>query len=98
MGWSVQSDGKFCLAQNLIQTSPEKGTCWMYASYALACVLLGTRAFLVLYLSSSHPLMSGGPDSQLDYYLACNGSTRGVPDTDHVQGPITDKEHMETDE
>ena len=51
-------------------------------SYALACVLFGTRAFLVLYLSSLHPLMSDGPDSWPD--LTCNGSTGGVPDTYHM--------------
>ena len=67
-------------AQNLERTPPEKGTRWMYGSYALACVLFGTRAFLVMYLSSSHPMMSGGPDSRPDYYLACNGSTGGVLD------------------
>ena len=39
-------------------------------------------AFLVLYLSSSHTLMSGGPDLRPDYYLTCNGSTGGVSDTD----------------
>ena len=51
----------------------------MYGSYALACVLFKESAFLVLYLSSSHPLMSGGPDSQPDHYLTCNWSTGGVP-------------------
>ena len=74
----------FVHAQNLERTQPKKGARWMYGSYALACVLFGTRAFLVLYLSSSHPLMSGGPDSRPDYYLTYNGSTGGVPDTDHM--------------
>ena len=57
----------FVHAQNLERTSPGKGARWLYGSYALACVLFGTRAFLVLYLSSSHPLMSGGSDSPPDY-------------------------------
>ena len=74
----------FVNAQNLERTPPEKGAHWMYASYALACVLFGTRAFLVLYLSSWHPLMSGGPDSRPDYYLTCNVSTGGVPETDRM--------------
>ena len=73
----------FVHGQNLERTPPEKGSSWMYGSYAMACVLFGTRA-LVLYLSSSHPLMSGGPDSRPDYYLICNGSTGGVPDTDRM--------------
>ena len=72
----------FVHAQNLEQTPPAKGTHWMYGSYALACVLFGTHAILVLHLSSSHPMMSGGPDSQPDYYLTCSRSTGGVPDTD----------------
>ena len=54
----------------------------MYGSYVLACVLFGTCVFLVLFLSSSHLLMSGGPDSWLEYYLTCNRSTGGVLDTD----------------
>ena len=33
---------------------------------------------------SSHPLMPGGPDSRPSYYLTCNGSTGGVPDTDRM--------------
>ena len=74
----------FVHVQNLERTPPEKGARWMYGSHALACVLFGTRAFLVLYLSSSHPLMSGGPDSRPDHYLTCNGSTGGVPDTDRM--------------
>ena len=89
----------FVHAQNLERTPPEKGTRWMYGSYALACVLFGTRAFLVLYLSSSHPLMSGGTDSRLDYYLTCNGSTGGVPDTDRMfSGRLLTRNAMETDE
>ena len=71
-------------AQNSERTPPEKGARWMYGSSALACVLFGTRAFLVLYLSSSHTLMSGGPVSRPDYYLTCNGSTGGVSDTDRL--------------
>ena len=55
---------------------PEKGALWMYGSYALACVLFGTCAF-VLYLFD-------GPDSRPDYYLTCNRSTGGVPDTDRM--------------
>ena len=74
----------FVHAQNLEQTPPEKGACWMYGSYTLGCVSFGTCVFLVLYLSSSHPLMSGGPDSRLDYYLTRNGSTGGVPDSDRT--------------
>ena len=66
------------------RNTPEKGVCWMYGSYALACFLFRTHAFLVFYLSSSHPLMSGGLDSQLDYYLKRNRSTRGVLDTDCI--------------
>ena len=72
----------FVHAQNLKQTPPEKGTHWMYGSYALTCILFGPRAFLVLYLSSLHPLMSGEPESRPDYYLTCNRSTGGVLDTD----------------
>ena len=64
----------FVHVQNLERTPPEKGDRWMYGSHALACVLFGTHAFLVLYLSRSHPLMSGGPDSRPDNYLTCNGS------------------------
>ena len=75
---------RFVHAQNLERTPPEKGARWMYGSHALACVLLGTRAFLVLYLSSSHPLMSGGPEPWPDHYLTCNGSTGCVPDTDSM--------------
>ena len=70
----------FVHAQNLERTPSDKGVRWMYGSYALACVLFGTRVFLVLYLSSSHPFVSDGPDSRPDYYLTCNGSTGGVPD------------------
>ena len=40
--------------------------------------------FLVLFLSSSHPLMSSGADLRPDYYLTCNGSTGGVSDTDRM--------------
>ena len=74
----------FVHVQNLERTPPEKGVRWMYGSRALACVLFGTRAFLVLYLPSSHPLMSGGPDSRPDHYLTCNGPTGIVPDTDRM--------------
>ena len=74
----------FVHVQNLERTPPEKGASWMYSSHALACILFGTCAFLVSYLSSSHPLMSSGPDSQPDHYLTCNGSTGGVPDTDRM--------------
>ena len=74
----------FAHVQNLERTPPAKGARWMYGSHALAFVLFGTRAFLVLYLSSSHPLMSGGPDSRPDHYLTCNRSTGGVPDTDRM--------------
>ena len=74
----------FVYAENLGPTPPEKSARWMYGSYALACVLFGTCAFLVLYLPSAHLLMSGGPDSQPDYYLTCSGSTGGVPDTDRT--------------
>ena len=70
----------FVHAQNLERTTPDKGVRWMYGSYELACVLSGTRVFFVLYLSSSHPLMSSGPDSGLDYNLKCTRSTGGVPD------------------
>ena len=78
----------FVHVQNLERTPLEKGDRWMYGSHALACVLFGTHAFLVLYLSRSHPLMSGGPDSRPDHYLTCNGSTGGVPDTDRMfNGP-----------
>ena len=49
----------FVHAQNMERTPPEKGARWMYGSYALACGLFETRAFLVLYLSSSHLSMSG---------------------------------------
>ena len=69
--------------------SQEKGTHWMYGSYAMASVLFGTHAFLVLYLSSSHPLMSGGPDSRTDYYLTFSGSTGGVLDTDRMFSRLT---------
>ena len=86
----------FVHAQNLEWTQPEKGAGWMYGSYTLACVLFGTRTLFVLYLSSLHPLMSGGPDSQLDFYLTCNGSTGGVPDTDLMFSRHLDKERMET--
>ena len=75
----------FVHAQNLERTPPEKGTRWMYSSYALACILFGTHAFLVLYLSSSHSLMDGESDSWPDYYyLTCNRSAGGVPDTDRM--------------
>ena len=74
----------FVHAQNLEWTPPGKGARSMYGSYALAFVLSGTGAFLILYLSSSHPLMSGGSDSRPDDYLTCNGSTGGVPDTDRM--------------
>ena len=74
----------FVRVQNLERAPPDKGARWMYGSHALACVLFGTREVLVLYLSSSHPLMSGGPDSWPDHYLTCNGSTGGVPDTDRM--------------
>ena len=74
----------FVHAQNLEWTPLEKGARWMYGSYALACVLFGTQAFLVLYLSSLHPLMSSGPDSWPNYYLTCNWSTRDVPDIDRI--------------
>ena len=74
----------FVHVQKLERTPPEKGVRWMYGSHALACVLFGTHAFLVLYLSSSHPLMSGGPEPWPDHYLTCNGSTGGVPDTDRM--------------
>ena len=74
----------FVHVQNLERTPAEKGAIWMNGSHALECVLLGTHAFLVLYLSSSHPLMSGGPDSWPDHYLTCNGSTGGVLDTDRM--------------
>ena len=74
----------FVHAQNLQRTPPEKGARWMYGSNALVCVLFGPRTFLFLYLSSSHPLMSGGPDSRPDYYLTYNGSTGGVPDIDRM--------------
>ena len=60
----------------------KKAPCWMYCSYVL--VLFGTLTFLVLYLSSSHPLMSGGPDLQPNYYLTYSGSTGGVLDTDRM--------------
>ena len=46
--------------------------------------LFETRALLVLYLSTSHPLMPDGPDSRPDHYLTCNGSTADVPDTDRM--------------
>ena len=71
----------FVHVQNLERTPPEKGARWMYTSHALACVMFGTCAFLVLYLFSLHRLMSGGPDSQPDHYLTCNGTFGGVPDT-----------------
>ena len=74
----------FVHVQNLERTPPEKGARWMYGSHALACVLFGACAFLILYLSSSHPLMSGGPEPRPDHYLTCNGSIRGVPDTDRM--------------
>ena len=74
----------FVHVENLERTPPEKGARWMYGSHALACVLFGTRALLVLYLSSSHPLMSGGLEPRPDHYLTCNGPTRGVPDTDRM--------------
>ena len=74
----------FVHAQNLEWTPLEKGARWMYGSYALACVLFGTQAFLVLYLSSLHPLMSSGPDSWPNYYPTCNWSTRDVPDIDRM--------------
>ena len=64
--------------QNFKRTAPEKGACWMHGSHALACILFGTGAFLVLYLSSSHPLMSGGSEPWPDHYLTCNRSTGGV--------------------
>ena len=74
----------FVHAQNLARTPPEKSARWMYGSYALTFVLFGILAFLVLYLTSSHPLMSGRPDSRPDYYLTCNRSTGGVSDTDRM--------------
>ena len=74
----------FVHVQNLERTPPEKGARWMYGRHALACVLFGTHAFLVLYLSISHPLMYGGPDSRPHHCLACNGSTGAVPDTDRI--------------
>ena len=76
--------GLFNLAESLEWTPPEKGARWMYGSYMLVCVSFGTYAFLVLYLFSSHPLMSSGSDSRLDYYLTRNGSTGGVPDSDRM--------------
>ena len=91
------STESFVHAQNLERTPLEKGARWMYDSCALTFVLFGTCVFLVLYLSSSHPLMSGRPDSWPDYYLTCNWSMGEVLDTDHVR-MITDKESMETDE
>ena len=71
----------FVHVQNLERTPPDKGGCWMYGSHALACVLFGTRAFLVLYLSSSHLWMSPGLETRPDHYLTCNWSSGGVPDT-----------------
>ena len=62
----------FVHVQNLERTPLEKGDCWMYGSHALAWVLFRTHVFLVLYLSSSHSLMSGGPDSRPNHYLTCN--------------------------
>ena len=50
----------------------------------LACVLFGTRAFLVLYLSSSHPFMPGEPAPRTDHYPTCNSSTGGVLDADRM--------------
>ena len=72
----------FVHVQNLERTPPEKGAPLMYGGHALACVLFGTRAFLVLYMSSLHPLMSGGPEPRPYHYLTYNWSIGGVPDTD----------------
>ena len=69
----------FVHVQNLERTPSEKGARLMYGSHVLVCVLFGTRAFLVLCLSSSHPLMSGGPEPRPDHYLTSNGSSGGVP-------------------
>ena len=59
---------RYLHAQNRKRFSPENGPRWMCSSSTLACVLFETRSFLVLFLSSSHPLMSDGPDSRSDYY------------------------------
>ena len=79
---SIQRKG---LCMCIFERTPlEKGAPWMCGSYALACLLFGICAFLFLYLSSLHPLMSSGHDLQPDYYLTCSGSTGGVPDDDHM--------------
>ena len=74
----------FALARSLGRSLLDKGIRRTHGTYALACVLFGIRSFLVLFLSTLHPLMSGGPDSQPDYYLTCNGSTRGVSEIDRT--------------
>ena len=75
--------GPFSPGKVLCMCHWKKGTRWMYGSHVLACVLFGTRAFLVLYLSSSHPLMSGGLEPR-PHYLRCNRSTGGGLDTDRM--------------
>ena len=51
--------------------------CW-------ACVLVGTPAFPVLYLSVRIRFLIGGPDTRPDFYLIINGWTEGVPDIDRM--------------
>lgn len=69
------------------RTQPDKGYRLIYGNHALAYVshvlayvLLGVRAFLVLY-----SLMSGEPDSLPDYFLTPIGLTGDVPKRERLE-------------
>ena len=88
----------FVHVQNAERTPPEKGARWMYGSYALACGLFGTRAFLVLYLFSSHPWCSVDLIRGRTTTWHATGQTEVFRTLTACSAAITEKERMETDE
>ena len=76
----------FVHAQNLERIPPHRPEASAGCTVIVrrACVLVGTRAFPVLYLSVRIRFLIGGPDTRPDFYLIINGWTKGVPDIDRM--------------